>query len=217
MRGNETAKLKNKEYDRWARAVAKTSEDLAKVDEVIHVMDAEADSYALLAAMAEAENQFVVRLCHDRCARSVSDDDWSHVRELLDGARPFKRQRAIHVSKRSARRAPDAKKAHPARDSRTAHLTFSFTTVVIKRPDYLKDMAKEIRLNVVRVFEKSPPEGVKPIEWVLLTNEPVKTKASAERIVDIYCQKLVDRGVFQGDQNRVCIPQARAHQSILHL
>lgn len=196
-RGDETAKLENKEYDRWARGVAKT-EELLDVDELIHVIDAEGDSYALLAYMHDQGNQFVVRLCHDRCAKGVGhDEEWSHVRELLDNAKSFKLTRDVHVSKRRARRAPQAAKAHPARDARTAQLTFSFATVVVKRPWYVKSGSADLRLNVVRAYEKSPPAGVQPIDWILLTNQPVVSKSDAMRIVDIYRQRWLIEEFFR--------------------
>ena len=43
-----------------------------------------------------------------------------------------------------------------------------------------------IALNVVRVFEPEPPEGVKPIEWLLCTSEPISTSEEVARIIDWY-------------------------------
>jgi len=47
-------------------------------------------------------------------------------------------------------------------------------------------MLQEIEVNVVRVFEPNPPRGEEPVEWVLLTNEPIATKQDVVTIVDIY-------------------------------
>lgn len=197
MRSDETAKLEDKEYERWRRGVEKSSERLAELEEVIHVMDAEADSYALLASMQRAAQHFVVRLRFDRCAKALGPGaEPSHIRALLRQAKTFKRTREVHVSKRAARRAPEAAKRRPPRDARAAKLTLSFTTLVVKRPDYLS-CARELRLQVVRVWEKSPPPGVDPIEWIVLTNLPVQTKTDAERIVDIYRQRWLVEELFK--------------------
>lgn len=198
MRGNETTKLANREFERWGRGVDETSKLLTDVDELIHVMDAESDSYELLASMHEAGHRFVTRLAHDRRAKAVHPDaDIVHIRRLLTDAKTFKRTREVHVSKRAGKRAPDAAKARPARHARTAELAFSFRQVIIQRPWYLKTGPKELRLQVVRVVEKSPPAGVTPIEWVLLTNLPVETKVSVERIVDIYRQRWLVEEFFR--------------------
>ncbi len=198
LRGNETARLKNKEYDRWLRGVANAADLLSRECDVIHVMDAEADSYGLLAAIHDAGESFVVRLCHDRRARSETQTDWTRVRELLDDAKEFKRTRTVAVSKRRVKRAPQAAKAKPGRDERTAELTLSYTKVVIKRPDYLgDDLPKELSLMVVRATEKDPPQGVKPIDWVLLTNRAVASKAAVELVIDIYRQRWLIEEFFK--------------------
>lgn len=198
MTGNETTKLKNREFERWGRGVTKSAEALAQVEQLVHVIDAEGDSYELLSAMQQSEQSFVVRLSHDRRARNTkADAEFSHIRALLAEAKEFKRTREVHVSKRRARRAPQAAKARPSRNARQAQLKFSFIPIVIKRPSYLKSVPEELQLNVVRVLEQSPPAEVAPIEWILLTNLPVGSKAQAERIVDIYRQRWLAEEFFK--------------------
>ena len=46
-------------------------------------------------------------------------------------------------------------------------------------------------LHVVLVSETNPPEGEEPIEWLLLTNEPVRTFQDAWRIVTWYERRWV--------------------------
>jgi transposase-like protein/DDE family transposase len=46
-------------------------------------------------------------------------------------------------------------------------------------------------LYVVLVSEVKPPKGEKPIEWLLLTNEPVQTLADAERVVGWYERRWI--------------------------
>jgi hypothetical protein len=198
MRGNETAHLKDKEYERWSRGVEASEQVLSSAEEVVHVMDSEGDSYALLASMVAAKHQFVVRLCHDRVAKAAADDDkeWSHIRDVLEDAKAFKRTREVHVNRRKSRRRPNSR---PARDSRVANLTFAFERIAIKRPDYLKNLVdqSELKLTVVRVFEQSPPEDVEPIEWLLLTSLAVSTMGHAEQVVDIYRQRWLIEEYFK--------------------
>jgi IS4 transposase len=195
LRGSETAKLKDKEYERWSRGIEASAQRLSDLDEVVHVLDAEGDSYSLFASMTSAEHDFVVRLCHDRVAKA-GDSEWSRVREVVEGGKEFKRTREIHVSRRKGRRRPNSR---PARDSRVAHLTFAFEHITVKRPTYLKSIVDqpEIELTAVRVYEKSPPDGVEPIEWILLTSLDVSSKADAERVVDIYRQRWLIEEFFK--------------------
>ena len=198
MRGAETAKLKNKEYDRWLRGVQCATSMLAdECEELVHVMDAEADSYALLASIAP-DTSFVVRCCHNRRAKGVqSGAGWTYVREVVEEAKEFKRTREVHVSKRRARREPQAAKSRPARDARQAQLAISFTKVVLRKPSYLSELPEELELFAVRAYEKSPPRGAEPIDWLLLTNLNVFSKASAERVIDIYRQRWLIEEYFK--------------------
>jgi hypothetical protein len=45
----------------------------------------------------------------------------------------------------------------------------------------------------VRVFEIDPPQGQIPIEWFLLTTEPIETEEQLLRVVDIYrCRWVIE-------------------------
>ena len=46
----------------------------------------------------------------------------------------------------------------------------------VRRGHYVKC---PLPLWVVRVCEVDPPKGVKPLEWILLTNVPVATRADS--------------------------------------
>jgi hypothetical protein len=46
-------------------------------------------------------------------------------------------------------------------------------------------------VNVVLVSEVNPPDDVQPIEWVLLTSLPVKTKRQVEHVITYYQQRWV--------------------------
>ena len=54
------------ESRRWQEHVERVRQRLGPLGKVIHVMDREGDSYALLDAMARSGERFVVRAAHDR-------------------------------------------------------------------------------------------------------------------------------------------------------
>lgn len=192
MSGAETAKLKNKEYGRWWRAIEET-ENTMEGTEAIHVMDREGDSFDLLSKLHGAEYSYVIRWSKDRNAKKADDDSgtWKKVSELLGEARSTKFKREVYVGKRKAKTAPAAAKATPQRDSRMASLRFARITLTLKKPCYLPKSAypDSLNVNLVHVYEPAPPPGEKPIEWVLLTNLPIKTARDVESVVDIYRQR----------------------------
>jgi hypothetical protein len=57
----------------------------------------------------------------------------------------------------------------------------------ITRPSYAGSKApKSLQVNVIYVNEVDVPKGTEPVEWILFTTEPAKTKKQILRVVDIY-------------------------------
>jgi hypothetical protein len=170
------------EFHRWGHAIEDAEGVLESVDPV-HVMDREADSYALMAELVDAKTRFVIRMAHSS-RRTVTED--VPVGEVLARVDTLA-ERSVPISARGRNPMPSNRKHHPERKSRTAHLQVCATTVSIKRPESSNATAqKTVTLNVVRVFEPDPPQGEAAIEWRLWTTEPVETGEQALRVVDFY-------------------------------
>lgn len=195
--GSETNKMKDKEYDRWERQVGSVNELLQHAD-VTHVMDREADCFALLSYLIKEEMQFVIRLAKNRKARTAAPgSEWALVSDVLKDAKTFKRSREVFVSKRAKKTAPKYNKTHPARSHRLAQLNIAYAPMVLRAPAYAHDKTEEIQVNVVRIYETDVPEGETPIEWMLLTNRKVSSKKHAQDIVDIYRQRWLIEEFFK--------------------
>lgn len=186
--GAETAKWKDRESDRWHRGVENSSEILGGCKEVVHVADREADSYALLASMVAKGRSFVVRVEPARMVADSVDPEAERVQlqeHLGDAAGVL--ERTIKLTPRKASTAPRENKAHPPRGAREATLVFASKKAVLRRPRYLRDPIPEtLELNVVRVWEPNPPDGLPPVEWLLLTTLSTHSKAKVAEVVDIY-------------------------------
>jgi len=65
-------------------------------------------------------------------------------------------------------------------------LEFAATEVLVHRPSSERKGAASLRLHIVHVREVAPPPGVEPVDWKLITTEPIDTPAELERIVDAY-------------------------------
>ncbi|MCP4307202.1 MAG: IS4 family transposase, partial [bacterium] len=145
-------------------------------DQVIHVMDTEADSHRIFEHLHQLRADFVVRLRHDR---RVEEGVLS---ESLTNA-PIKLERLVPINKRKSKRMPSY--THQGRPARRAWLRVRATTIEILPPRHMPH-AEPLELHVVQVLEEHPPPGEEPIAWVLATSLPVRTKADLERILDIY-------------------------------
>ena len=70
--------------------------------------------------------------------------------------------------------------------------------VTIRRPNSeSRELPVSLSINAVRVFEPSPPKGEAPIEWFLLTSEPISTTAELEAIIDGYRARWLVEELFK--------------------
>lgn len=170
------------ESERWIRCVDDAEAVLAGRAQAIHVMDREADQYALFAALAEANRPFVIRSFQDR---RLAGDDESRLRAAASAARATF-QRDVPLSPRPHIGGPKGER-HPARRHRVARLSFAATTVELKRtPDSRSSSATTLPLNVIHVFERKPPPGEPAVEWFLLTSLPIDSDKAIAFAVDCY-------------------------------
>lgn len=187
----------SKESLRWGRGVSECSSQLAGQADIIHVMDREGDSYALFAHMIAAANRFVVRLSHDR---NLVADELPVTQKLftvMADALPML-QREVTLTARRGSKCKRTRKVYPARKARTAQLSISATAVTIQRAGHTDTaLPAFIKINVVRIWEPNPPEGEHPVEWKLITSEPIDDIAQIEKIVDIYRARWVIEEYFK--------------------
>jgi hypothetical protein len=176
MPGSALAKLQERESDRWLEGVSEATAWAQGCEQVIHVMDREADNYRLFEHLRQLGADFIIRMRHDRRV-----DDGALTEALYDA--PVKFCRTVPLSRRRAKTMPSY--THRARDSRQAKLVVRSATVEILPPNYMIH-SEPIELNVIQVLEEDPPEGEEPIAWVLATSLPVKTKAQVATVLDYY-------------------------------
>jgi len=182
------------ENKRWWNLVHKTQQQLPHGPRALHVMDREADSYALLAQLQEHQYSFVIRLCSDRVLAPVDGDTEEPLRlSQWMASLEHVAERDVQLQKRASK-LPKTRKIHPPRKDRKARLLISAASVQIQRPARLhQDAPQTLSLNVVRVYEPDPPANEDPVQWTLLTSEPIETAADVERIVDAYrCRWVIE-------------------------
>jgi len=150
----------------------------------VHVADRGADSFEFLGRAWGAQEGFVMRSKVSRVIRRGHDPagakDYLHsyARTL-----PLRGRREIHVACR------------PGQPERRATVAVAFAAVLLWPPHVQRGLYEKrpLRLWVVRVAEVNPPPGVKPLEWILLTNCKVSTLAEAwERAHWYECRWVIE-------------------------
>jgi hypothetical protein len=177
----ETRRDPERESLRWNRSVNRAEQLVAEPRRLIHVTDREGDIYRLLSQMVTGGQRFIVRAVQDRPVEI--GEDVAHLFDVAqETAATFVTE--VPLSRRGKHHWPSR---HPLRTGRTATLSFAALPLRIRRPGkHSSDMPNAIELNAVHVFELGPPRGQPPIEWLLLTSEPIATRADIEQVVEGY-------------------------------
>lgn len=170
---------------RWWVDHARQSQALLADDlEVVHVMDSGADSYARFDKLDQAGLSFIVRKAHNRNARRPDNQAWHKLEEVVDAA-DVQAEREVSLSRRQPASAPQRQRLYPARQPRQARLELSSCAVEFKSPRYL-DGRQTLELWAVRAREVEPPDDQEPVDWLLLTNQPVEGVDDILEIIDHY-------------------------------
>lgn len=184
------------ESHRWLETVQAVDARFTGVATPIHVMDREGDIYDCTSTMVVQKQRFVVRCMSNRVVES-EDPDFHLLFDALDGL-PLCYHDTVRVTARKASRLPDQRKVYPDRKGRKAKVCVTATTVCIKRTrNSSKAYPATTTLNVVHVFEPRPPSGHAPVEWILLTNEPIATHEEIRSIIECYRQRWIIEEFFK--------------------
>ncbi|HET9955721.1 MAG TPA: IS4 family transposase [Polyangiaceae bacterium] len=167
--------------DRWAEHVREVHAHGLSPDNVVHLMDREGDDYEVLDLLKRLQTRFVLRVQHNRVLKNGT------LRDSLANTQ-LRAEREVELSRRTAKESgPKQSKIHPPRENRLARLAIAAGSVTIPRSMSAKSScAESLSLNVVRVWEPSPPEGQAPVEWLLYTSEPIETPEQILQVVDWY-------------------------------
>ncbi len=154
--------------------------------EWVHIIDREADNYEVFCHCLEQNTHAVIRV--RSCTRRVKlCDDVTESIALADfmASRPIRATITLEVPHKARTR------REPERPARTATLAVSYGVVWLPMPRcrslYLRSQTtRQIRLGVIRVWERNPPADEKGLEWLLYTTLPVKTRKDALQVVFYY-------------------------------
>lgn len=159
----------------------------------VHVGDRYSDIYTLFLACQQQQTHFVIRAAQDRCVderveevapalkrrkRKATDPPQAHLFETVRGWAGCSEQE-LEVP------------AEHARQARTAKVAMSYGQLRLLAPDKRENHLPSLLVWVVRVWEVDAPEGVEPLEWVLLTSVPVGSVEQAWERVGWYRRRWI--------------------------
>jgi hypothetical protein len=186
------------ERARWGKQVTVVGALGIERARVVHVMDREADDFALLAQLVGAGDRFVIRLSYNRQLEPTHPHGFQKLAQAIAEVRSVA-ERDVPLSRRpAALRSPQQRRIHPVREGRLAKLAFGATSVVLRRPTTQpKTLPSTLALQVARVWEVETPEGESPVEWLLVTTEPLDTPEQILQVVDWYRARWVIEEFFK--------------------
>jgi hypothetical protein len=197
-----------KESARWARGIRAAASRVADPSKLIHVADREGDIYELLAELRASGTRFIIRSAQNRVV-DVGDLR-SHLRDVSREA-PTRYTVDVPLSRRS--KVKWLRYPHAPRDARKAVLSVATASVELRRPQWnAKSQPEAVPVHLVHVFELGPPPGEAPVEWLLLTSEPIHTREEVERVIENYRARWTIEEYFKAVKTG-CAYEARQLES----
>ena len=163
--------IEQKESYRWLENVRQSTALLAEPERIVHIGDRESDIYELFCTAHDAGTHFLVRTCVDRLA-----GDGHHT--VADEMQEVKVQDLHRVEVRN-------KKG----DASQAVLELRYRRIRVLPPIGKQKLYPALTLTVLHAIERDPPKGREPIDWKLVTDLPVRSRADAIEKLNWYAMR----------------------------
>ena len=158
--------IEEKESVRWLENLKQATVLLNEPERCVHIGDRESDIFELFCTAQEAETHFLVRTCVDRLA-----EDATHTVLQEMEAVPLRGLHRIEVRDRRGNRSE-------------ASLEIRYRRMRVLPPIGKQKRYPELTLTVIYAQERGRPKDREPIDWKLLTDLPVRSRAEAiEKLV----------------------------------
>jgi Transposase DNA-binding/Transposase Tn5 dimerisation domain len=176
-------KRRLRESLRWAEAAYRVSDVLEQVPaeerpQVVHVLDAEGDIFETLEVLQALGDSFVIRVTRNRLLAPPPEQEGLQAQRdyLLDkvAQAPVLGHKEVQVPGR------------PGQSARQAVLELRACCVQVLPPRNRGRAGQPLELNVVQAREAQPPAGQKPLNWCLVTGEPIQTLEQCLQVVRTY-------------------------------
>ncbi len=153
--------IEEKESVRWLENLKQATALLHEPERCVHIGDRESDIFELFCAAQEAETHFLVRTCVNRLA-----EDGTHTVSQEMEAVPLRGLHRIKVRDQRGNRSE-------------ARLEIRYRRMRVLPPIGKQQRYPELTLTVIYAQERGRPKDREPIDWKLLTDLPVRSRAEA--------------------------------------
>jgi hypothetical protein len=175
--------IEEKESYKWLQALDDSTADLPAHVHALVVSDRESDVYEYFVHPRRDNVDLLVRACQDRRL----DESVQHLWATVNNS-PVQGSVQVDVGRR------------PNQRPRQAHCQVYYQQVKLlppkNRPACLPKL-EPVVLWAVLIKELAPPEGIEPLEWLLLTTCPITSFEQATQVLHYYaCRWVVERFHF---------------------
>lgn len=147
----------------------------------IHVADRASDNLRFMHACERQRSGFVIRAMRDRRVNQATDKLWPFMHK-----QPVMATIQTHVGRQSGN------VNRPAKEGRKATLSLRHAPVRLEEPSNSHEVHDgPLQVHAVYLLEEHPPAGVEPVQWMLLTNLPVKSIDDARQVISHYRKRWV--------------------------
>jgi Transposase DNA-binding len=160
--------IEKKESIRWLDNVRQSTELLGDPERCVHVGDRESDIYELFCAAQEAGTHFVIRTCVDRLA---GDGDHTIADEMNEVA--VKGRHRVDVRDKNG-------------NADEAVLEIRYRKIRVLPPIGKQKRYPALTLTVIHAEERVTPKNRKKVEWKLITDLPIGSRADAIEKLEWY-------------------------------
>lgn len=174
----------------WPDAVAAVGEAQTGTRWIM-VADREADDFQVFTACNKVGAGWLIRCQHDRYLHAPDGQASSAKLRSTLVALPAAGTMTVSVSRRPARKGAGTppKRWRNSQGQREAKVQVRYQKVTLATPRNDNRYKQPQTMYAVSVTEVDAPEGVEPIDWVLLTSEAVTTWAEALKVIEWYCRR----------------------------
>ena len=160
--------IEKKESIRWLENVQQSTALLGDAERCVHIGDRESDIYELFCVAQEARTHFLIRTCVDRLA---GDGDHTIADEMEEVA--VKGLHRIDVRDNNG-------------DADEAVLEIRYRRICVLPPIGKQKRYPALTLTVIHAQERGTPKNRKKIDWKLITDLPVGSRADAIEKLEWY-------------------------------
>lgn len=168
--------ISDKESQRWLDTLNLSLKDIPKYINTVTVCDREADIYEFFSEAVTQQKHILVRVCQNRL---IKEEGKKLINEIE--SKSACGNVTVNIPRDIEGRRP----------SREATLSVKFCPVTIKRTRRVINSKSlpNLKLYLILAEEINPPEGAKPIYWLLLTTLPVENFEQAVEKIKWYRQR----------------------------